>query len=146
MLDGRDVVYLAKEETTAPIRLASSPGMRFPAHATALGKALLSQFERLQLEELYRDAELTALTPNTVRSFDHLWEQLQQVKARGTACEQQEAVEGFCCVAAPVFNHGNRMIAAVSFTMLAASWHDKQQAATEEIADLARRRFLSGRM
>jgi len=42
-LDGAHIVYLAKRESVHPLRLYSAIGRRLPAHATALGKALLAE-------------------------------------------------------------------------------------------------------
>lgn len=42
MLDRDEIIYLAKQEGQSLVRLESSPGMRFPAHATAMGKMMLA--------------------------------------------------------------------------------------------------------
>ncbi|MFC4768047.1 IclR family transcriptional regulator [Effusibacillus consociatus] len=139
VLNGRHVLYLAKEETAAPVRVVSDPGMRFPAHATSLGKALLTQFDYDSLRELYHDQEFEAMTPYTVTDLEQLWEQVKQSKINGYACDLQEAVAGFYCIAAPVYNHSDRILAAVSFTMMETAWQEKFDLARDEIVDLARR-------
>lgn len=139
ILEGRDIIYLAKEEIPAPIRVATDPGMRFPAHATSLGKTLLTQYSYEQLKELYPEPQLEAKTPYTITQLDQLWSQIQQVYEQGFAIDEQEAVSGFFCLAAPILNQRNQIIAAVSFTMMEAGWHDKFEIAQEEIVSLARR-------
>ncbi len=57
-LEGREVLYLAKEEMPSPVRLASEPGIKFPAHATALGKVMLAFQDRAELDALYTSGEL----------------------------------------------------------------------------------------
>ncbi len=127
-LDGREVVYLAMEEAMTPVRLASSPGARLPAHATALGKALLSSLDEQQLIELYPDASIgPQLTPYTITDREELIRQLKTFKAEGLAEESQEGVVGICCVAAPVRRPDGQVIAAVSCSMSVFEWEGKQE-------------------
>jgi IclR family KDG regulon transcriptional repressor len=139
MLDGAHVIYLAKEESDSPVRLVSDPGMRFPAHATSLGKVMLSQFSYEKFRQLFPNPKLEAKTPYTITEVDQLWCELEEVRAQGYAYDKQEAVLGFYCVAAPVYNHREQIIAAVSFTMMEDSWSKKMDAARTEIMSLARR-------
>lgn len=139
ILEGRDIIYLAKEESPAPIRVATDPGMRFPAHATSLGKALLTQFSYEQIKDLFPEPQLEAKTPYTITQPDQLWSQIQQIYEQGYAIDEQEAVPGFFCIAAPILNHRNQITAAVSFTMMEAGWLEKFELAKEEVVSLARR-------
>ncbi len=139
VLNGRDIMYLAKEECSGPLRVATDPGMKLPAYATAMGKVQLSRLDYAELKALYPEYRLEPRTPHTVRDVDQLWAQLAQIRASGYGSDEQEAMTGFFCVAAPVFNHDGQIIAAVSFTMLENSWMDKADAARDEIIDLGRR-------
>ncbi|UOQ44291.1 IclR family transcriptional regulator [Halobacillus salinarum] len=138
ILDGGNVVYLAKKEGSSPLRLATYPGMKFPAYASAIGKAQLSKYDLEELKTLY-PYELEAKTPYTLDNLDSLWEEMKTIKEKGYASESQEGAMGFYCIAAPVYNHANEIIAGVSFTMLENSWKEKQIAARDEIIDLAQR-------
>jgi IclR family KDG regulon transcriptional repressor len=145
ILEGGDVLYLAKKEGESPVRLATDPGMRFPAYASAIGKAQLMQYTEIELKEIFPDNKLPPKTEFTIQSVDELVSEIMESKQRGYAIEQQEGALGFCCVAAPILNHENRYIAAVSFTMLENTWDIKKEAAKDEILDLARRlSFLAG--
>lgn len=53
ILEHSDVLYLAKVDSPEPIRLSSSIGKRLPAYCTSLGKALLCEFSKEELQELY---------------------------------------------------------------------------------------------
>ncbi|MDR7080023.1 IclR family KDG regulon transcriptional repressor [Neobacillus niacini] len=142
ILDGRHIVYLSKEEGSSPIRVATDPGIRFPAHATAMGKVQLSQYGYAHLKALYPEEKLEEITPYTVKNIDQLWVQLGKIRDNGFIGESQEAVIGFYCIAAPIFNHENKIIAAVSFTMLENSWKEKYELARDEIIKLANRLSL----
>lgn len=139
ILDGRNVVYLAKKEGNSPVRLVTDPGMRFPAHASAIGKIQLLQYSYEELIKLYPEKQLEKKTPYTIENIDDLWKQLEQAKLRGYICDRQEGAVGFFCVAAPIYNHENKIIAGVSFTMLENSWNSKREEACKEIVDLASR-------
>ena len=139
ILDSGNVVYLAKKESQSPIRMVTDPGMKFPAYCTAIGKALLLQFNFEQLKQLYPSFELEPKTPNTIKNVDLLYEQLKEAAKLGYTTDLQEGALGFFCTAAPIKNSEGKIIAAVSFTMLENSWNEKKEAATEEIMGLAGR-------
>lgn len=97
-LDGSSVVYLAKRDSTHPVRLISSVGTRLPAHATALGKALLAQRE----PEVVRRSltfPLQALTSRTITDWVPLRAELRHTRRLGYAVDREEAAEGLCCFA-----------------------------------------------
>jgi len=138
-LTGAEVFYLAREEGSSPARLVTDPGTRFPAHASAIGKINLTQYNYEDLLELYPEKTLEKRTENTVEHVDELWEQIMQAKENGFITEEQEGAIGFCCVAAPVYNEHNQITAGVSFTVLESVWPKKKDLASEEIVKLAKR-------
>jgi DNA-binding IclR family transcriptional regulator len=117
VLDGRDVIYIFKTESSQPIRMVSSIGKRIPAHATAIGKALLSGLSDEQLIELYENEQLEKLTNNTICNFDVLLDEIHAVRDRGYAMECEESSEGVECFAAPIVNGLDQVIAAVSIAV-----------------------------
>jgi IclR family KDG regulon transcriptional repressor len=139
MLDGSHIIYLAKEESNSPIRVASDPGMRFPAHATSLGKVMLSQFSYEKFRQLFSNSPLEVMTPYTITDLNQIWRQIEEANSQGYAYDEQEAVLGFNCVAAPIYNHVGQIIAAVSFTMLEVRWSERGELARTEIINLAQR-------
>lgn len=117
VLDERDVIYIFKTESTQPIRMASSIGKRMPAHATAIGKALLSGLSDEELIKLYENKPLEKLTANTVRDVDMLLDEIHAVKHNGYATECEESSEGVECFAAPIVNGSNQVVAAISIAV-----------------------------
>ncbi|PZE21426.1 IclR family transcriptional regulator [Paenibacillus xerothermodurans] len=145
-LEQREVLYLAKEEIPSPVRLASEPGMKLPAHSTALGKAMLAWIEPEKLEALYPAERLEPqITPHTIHSLAELQVQLAQTRADGYAVDLQEAVMGFCCVAAPILDAEGTVIAAISCSMFQHEWERKREMAQQEICALAARLSHSAR-
>lgn len=97
-LDGTDIVYLATRESQQYRRATSRVGRRLPAHATALGKALLA--ERVGAERRsHLPDELVALTPRTVTCHDELDDALETVRIRGYATDDEENTTGVRCFA-----------------------------------------------
>ncbi|MFA9446384.1 IclR family transcriptional regulator [Egicoccus sp. AB-alg6-2] len=104
-LDGADVVYLAKRESKHPLRLFSAVGRRLPAHATALGKAVLSMQDPAAVRVMLPD-HLRALTPNTIVDHERLREELAAIRARGYAIDNEENAEGIRCIAVAIRRDG----------------------------------------
>jgi DNA-binding IclR family transcriptional regulator len=143
-LDGRDVFYLAKLDAPSPVRIASDPGMRFPAHATGLGKALLACLSNAELDALYGgDEPFRQITPFSLPDYPSLLTELDEVRRSGYAYDLQESVIGFCCVAAPILDSDGKAKAAVSFSMPQHLWEFKKDAARTEICALAAKLSLS---
>lgn len=138
-LDGNEVLYLAKEEALTQVRLASGPGMRLPAHATALGKVMLADLSDEELNRFYRaDQEpFSQLTAHSIVSLKELKKDLDQIRKQGYALDLEEAIIGFNCAAAPIRNSHGKVIAAVSCSMMLPQWQQKKQICIEEVCKLA---------
>lgn len=96
-LDGSDIVYLAKRESSQALRMFSAVGRRLPAYATALGKAILAGLPEEELSE-HLPPTLEALTRNTITERRELDLELASIRARGYALDNQENSDGICCV------------------------------------------------
>lgn len=112
---GAEVVYIAKVESRYTLRMFSYIGARLPMYSTALGKSILafSGAERIQavLLELPKPR-----TPNTITSAQALMEELNVVRLRGFAIDNEENEAGICCVGAPILDYTGRAIAAMSIS------------------------------
>lgn len=113
--EGHEVVYVAKmgghRQAAAPSRL----GGRMPLHATAIGKVLLAHApEELRAEVL--GGTLERLAPRTITAPGLLRTQLEEIVERGVGFEFEESTRGLVCVAAPIFDRTDEVVAAVSLT------------------------------
>lgn len=97
-LDGLDVVYLATRQSGQYRRAASRVGRRLPAHATALGKALLADRFGAERDRHVPD-RLEAITSHTTTDRVLLEEQLETARIRGYATDDQENTTGVRCFA-----------------------------------------------
>jgi DNA-binding IclR family transcriptional regulator len=100
-LDGDRIVYLAKRDTTHPVRIISSIGTRLPAHATALGKALLAARDDDVVRTLLRPP-LSPLTASTLVDVDQVLADLGRIRERGWSYDDGEAADGLRCFAVVV--------------------------------------------
>lgn len=118
-LDGVNNVYIAISQPARTMRLASSVGTQLPAHATGIGKALLSLLLPEEAERRLRAAApLAHLTENTVSDVDELLALLDRVRDEGFAVDDEEYISGCRCVAVPLpfLSDGYRQM-ALSLTM-----------------------------
>jgi len=113
MLDGTDVVYIAREDAQRPVRLVSDLGSRLPAHACALGKAMLARMDDAVLLELLPE-QLPQFTPHTTSRRATLLADLQTVRSNGYALDEEEIAEGLICFAAYVGKTATGRAVAVS--------------------------------
>ncbi|MDG4769371.1 IclR family transcriptional regulator [Solwaraspora sp. WMMD792] len=97
-LDGPHVVYLAKRESVHPLRLYSAIGRHLPAHATALGKALLAEHPDDTVDQLL-SWPLRRMTRRTITDPAALHAALAEVRAQGWAVDREENTEGIVCLA-----------------------------------------------
>ena len=100
-LDGTDIVYLAKRESTQQLRLFSAVGRRLPAYTTALGKALLAGLSDDKLDE-HLPARLEAMTEATITDRRELRTKLAEIRERGWSSDEGENAVGIACVAVPL--------------------------------------------
>ena len=115
VLEGNQVLYVEKVESRQPLRMLTAMGHKLPAYATGIGKALLTDYTKQQLEALYPKG-LAPLTEKTVRDIPSLAAQLTQAKADGYAWEIEESTEHIRCFAVPVRKSGS-IIGAVSMAI-----------------------------
>ncbi|MGH3314012.1 MAG: IclR family transcriptional regulator [Streptomyces sp.] len=146
ILEGRDVIYIAKVDSTHAVRMVSAAGRRLPAHCTSVGKMLLAALPEAELDaRLSVGSPLTAMTPHSITSPEALRAALAEIRARGIAVERRESNPDVCCVAAPVRDSAGQVVAALSISVPVIRWSEERH---EELAGLAVKGAteLSGRL
>jgi IclR family KDG regulon transcriptional repressor len=136
VLEGRDVIYIARVESTHPVRMVSALGRRLPAHCTGVGKMLLSDLGPQALDALFpRQSALTIMTPNSISSLARLKSELTEIRERGLAYDDAESSQDVHCVAAGVRDHTGEMVAAMSISVPTPRWNELSR---EKLAALVR--------
>jgi IclR family transcriptional regulator, KDG regulon repressor len=111
-LQGDCVLYLETVESEQPIRVTGSLGVLDPAHATSIGKAILAFTPPESRPEYRHWKQLTPATASDPRKFAR---ELEEVKQIGYALDDQETMEGGCCIGVPIFKEG-RPVAGLSIS------------------------------
>ncbi|GAS88381.1 IclR family transcriptional regulator [Mycolicibacterium brisbanense] len=111
-----EVVVVAHEPRPDGTRQMPEVGIVIPAHASALGKALLAYAAD------YPSGELRGMTGETVTDAAELAGQLVQIRGTGIATEAEEAVLGECSVAATIFDASGEAAGAIGLVVPAARW------------------------
>jgi DNA-binding IclR family transcriptional regulator len=118
-LHGRDVVYLARVATRRTIASIVHVGTRLPAHATTMGRVLLSGLSDQMIRELYHD-DLTKpfnLAPHA--GIAELIDRIAIDRANGVVVQNSGYEPGVASVAAPVRDITDRIVAAINVSAVA---------------------------
>jgi IclR family pca regulon transcriptional regulator len=116
VLDGSDIVYVARVATRRIMTVGISVGTRFPAYATSMGRVLLADLAPHAVDAYLAATPLEAITERTLHEPDALRAELARVRDQGWAVVDQELEVGLCSVAAPVRDAGGTAVAAINIS------------------------------
>jgi IclR family pca regulon transcriptional regulator len=116
VLDGEDVVYVAREPTRRIMTVTIFVGTRFPAHATSMGRVLLAGMSAEGLDRFLARGELRSLTANTITDRDALRQAVQRVREQGWSLVDQELEVGLRSIAVPVHSPQGQVLAAINLS------------------------------
>lgn len=112
--DGAGLIYVARVESPRVPRIFFHLGKRASLHATGLGKALTAHLPEEELAALFRQMAFEQLTPGTITDPETLRQQLHETRARGYALDLGEYLEDVNCLAVPIFDKKQHVVAAIS--------------------------------
>ncbi|MGQ9629451.1 MAG: IclR family transcriptional regulator [bacterium] len=114
VLDGGDILYVDKLESTESIRLIARVGSRYSTlHASAVGKVFLSYMSEEDLQSFLKNIGLPKITDKTITDVLALREDLKRIRDRGFGYDDQECRVGVRRIAAPIFDHQGLVRAAI---------------------------------
>ena len=116
VLDGTDIVYVARVAVSRIMTVTINVGTRFPAHATSMGHVLLAGLDAGAREKYLHSADLTRFTEHTITSVRALASELDGVRARGWSLVDQELEEGLRSIAAPIHGASGSVVAAINLS------------------------------
>jgi IclR family transcriptional regulator, pca regulon regulatory protein len=114
VLDGTEVVYVARASVRTLLRLEAHVGSRFPAHATSTGRVLLAGSSVEHLRQYFDTADLEALTDRTVTDPIKLKRLIEECRVAGYSAVEDELAYGVVALAVPVFDQSARVVAALN--------------------------------
>jgi DNA-binding IclR family transcriptional regulator len=136
VLSRGEVVHVEVVPSTHPVKMAAEVGDRTWAHVSGLGKVLLAWGDDDAIESVLRERGLPALTERTIVDRATLDVELERVRSRGYAIDDEESAYGLRCVAAPVRDGRAVVVGALSLSSPAErlSLEAAEQAAAVVIA------------
>jgi DNA-binding IclR family transcriptional regulator len=115
--DSRDVVFVAKAAGSNAMFHSIQVGARVPAHATVLGRTLMSDLDLCELSKLFPETKLQVFTPKTPPNVKALKALIDQDRERGYGVSMGGFETGISTIAAPVFNEQAKVVAAISISV-----------------------------
>ena len=116
VLDGDEVLYVARSAASRIMTVSVTVGTRFPASATSMGRVLLAGRDDEELDPYLERVELPALTRFTLTDAGQLRAELERVRGQGYALVDQELEEGLRSLAMPVRDRSGEVVAAVNIS------------------------------
>ena len=114
VLDGSDIVYIARVPTRRIMSVRITIGTRFPAFATSMGRVLLAGLPVAAADAALAASDLTRLTERTMTDPGDLRAELARVRTQGWSVVDGELEPGLRSIAAPVHARDGRVVAAVN--------------------------------
>lgn len=118
VLDGTDVVYIARVPPTHVYTIPVQVGMRMPAFINAMGQVLLAELSESELDAFFRQADLKKLTRYTDTDPASIRATLKRVKEQGYAMPVGQVYEGRVSLAVPIRNREGKAIAAMNVSAM----------------------------
>ncbi len=135
ILDGWEIVYVARSAQQKVMSIGLMPGSRLPAYCTSMGRVILSSQPEEEARRILRMRDLDARTPHTLTSEEDIMAELRRVKEQGYAIIDQEVELGLRSIAVPVLNMRGQTVAALN-TGVAAVHADAADLATHYLKPL----------
>ena len=114
-----NIIYVDKvssENTTRTITMSSRIGKKAPIYCTASGKLLLSQFSDDKIKDLLKNTNFVRYTKNTITDIDIFLDEIHTIRKDLYSTDNVEYDTGVICIAVPIFNRTNKIVAAISLS------------------------------
>lgn len=114
VLEGTDILYIARASTRRVMSINLAPGARLPAYCTSMGRILLAALPTAEAQAILDRSPLQAYTERTKADMVSISTELAVIAAQGFAVNDQELELGLCSIAVPLLNPGGRVVAAIN--------------------------------
>ncbi len=115
VLDGVDIVYIARVQTKRMMTISLAVGTRLPATAASMGKVLLAGLDTDEAKKRLEKACFESYTHKTL-SKEQFIEQLESVRKCGSAISDEELEVGVRSIAAPIYDKNGQVVAALNIS------------------------------
>ena len=114
--EGSEIVYIDKVEANNTIMMASTIGKRSPMYCTSVGKAILAHLPEKKVKEIWDNSKIVKYTDYTITDFEELKTELEDIRQKGYAVDNEENEIGVRCIGVPIFNRHGKVEAAISIS------------------------------
>lgn len=114
ILDGAEIVYVARAAQRKVMSIALMPGSRLPAYCTSMGRVLLAALPESEARERLGTEFLPQRTPHTLTDPEAIMSEIARVRANGYAAIDQEVEMGLRSIAVPLMTVRRVTVAAVN--------------------------------
>lgn len=121
ILDGAEIVYVARAAQRRIMSIALMPGSRLPAYCTSMGRVLLAALPEAEMRRLLGTAPLPARTPRTLTDPAALADRVAEARVQGYAVIDQEVELGLQSLAVPLLNARGTVVAALNLGIAAGT-------------------------
>lgn len=116
IVDNDKIVYIAQEESDRLVRMFTKTGATAPLHCTGGGKTILAFKTEEDRNQILDKLNLESFTANTITDKTKLIEEMEEIRKNGYGTDNEERELGVSCIAAPIFDLNNEVMASISIS------------------------------
>jgi IclR family pca regulon transcriptional regulator len=117
VLDGNEIVYVARIPVRRLMSVALGVGSRLPAYATSMGRVLLAAKAPNELKSWLRGQTFRPITPHTLYKTKPLLAEILRIRRQGYAFVSQELESGLCSIAVPICSASGLVVCALNVSL-----------------------------
>jgi IclR family acetate operon transcriptional repressor len=136
-----EIIFVEQIDSPNEVQINFRIGARASAHSTGLGKTITAFLKPALARQVLKKSGLRKWTSHTLTDMASLELEFAKIREQGYAVDREEAVEGACCMAAPVFDHAGEIAAAISVSMLATHFYRWNEAGLAAVVKTTAARF-----
>lgn len=114
ILDGAEIVYVARAAQRKVMSIGLMPGSRLPTYCTSMGRVLLAALSQPEAAAILHSAPLPPRTAHTLTDPQAIVAELARVRVQGYAINDQEIELGLRSIAVPLRNSRRQVVAAIN--------------------------------
>lgn len=114
ILDGTEIVYLARAAQRRVMSIGLMPGSRLPAHCTSMGRVLLAALPQDEARAIIDAADLSPRTPHSLTDPAEIMARIEAARRDGYCFIDQEVEMGLRSIAVPIYSVHGRVVAALN--------------------------------
>ncbi len=122
VLEGLEIIYLLRIRKRKYLPFDIRIGTKLPVYCTAMGKILMAMGPPEKINPIFRTLEFKPLTPHTIKSLNKFMDELEKVRKKGYALNDEELSIGNRAVAAPILGKQGYAVAAINIAAPTADY------------------------